>query len=120
MEKKRIEVVLDPIRSRFLVDMWLHENQLVVEFEVREQIWTDPPPFLYQDDDDQFTEDPEQSQIYISGAVKSDGCSNMTLNQDGCAQHFCDKREAVRLGELLGRIYDIAAEMMPGHAENLR
>ena len=31
----------------------------------------------------------------------------------GYLKHFCDRTEAVRLGELLGRIYDLAKEMMP-------
>lgn len=65
----------------------------------------------------EMTEDLSTSSIYLSGNIKWDGCSNMTFNeQDRCMLHFCGRQNAMYIGDLLGRLYDLALEMMPEHA----
>lgn len=56
----------------------------------------------------------EEAEVQLSGSVKWDGCSNWSLFGDPhCMTHFCSKQEAVDIGTLLGRLYDLAAEMVP-------
>ncbi|SRR5260221_9260381 len=119
--RKRVELVLDERTGRFLVDFWCFSaDKLVVEFEVREQLFAEPGPMLYRDEHDDFTEDPEQAELYLDGAIRFDGCSNVDFKTDSSLKHFCDRGEAARIGALLARLYDLAAEMMPEHAESLR
>ena len=67
-----------------------------------------------------YTENIEEAQIYLSGSIKWGGCSNINLgiDQQKCL-HFCSKQKAKNIGTLLGRIYDLAAEMMPRHSKNI-
>ncbi len=61
-----------------------------------------------------FAESLEDAHVYLDGFVKWDGCSNWTFAGELCPPlHFCDKQEAVNIGELLARLYDWAAELIP-------
>lgn len=54
------------------------------------------------------------AQVYLSGSIKWDGCSNLRFDeQDDTMLHFCGKQAAVDTGTLLGRLYDMAAEIIP-------
>ena len=54
------------------------------------------------------------AQVFLSGHVKWDGCSNVVFDeQEQAALHFCGKEMATNVGVLLGRIYDLAAELIP-------
>jgi len=56
----------------------------------------------------------KDAQVYLEGRVKWDGCSDFRFTEhDRCALHFCEKESAQNLGVLMGRIYDMAKEMMP-------
>lgn len=51
----------------------------------------------------------------LTGTIKWDGCSNF---QHGICLHFCGRAMAKEFGELLQKLYDVAAELLPEHAEN--
>lgn len=105
LDYRRTEMVLG--NNGFLVDTWFSsQDRLVVHFEVREQV-NDDPEFLYSNANNEPVTDPNKAQIYISGHMKWDQCSNISL-----PDHFCYREEVVRLGDLLGRIYDLAKEMI--------
>jgi hypothetical protein len=50
----------------------------------------------------------DEERIFFTGFVKWDGCSNWDMGL-----HFCSKKQAVELGTLLGRLYGLAARMIP-------
>ena len=68
---------------------------------------------------DPETDDQAQAEVFISGHVKWDGCSNWNIGSDGVMLHFCSVRQAERLGELLRWLYEWADEMMH-HTDTLR
>ena len=56
----------------------------------------------------------EEAQVYLSGSIKWDGCSNLHFGeQKRCSLHFCGKQEAMNVGVLMGRLYDLAAKIIP-------
>jgi hypothetical protein len=62
-----------------------------------------------------MTEDLAIAQVFLSGSIKWDGCSNLQFDaQEHCMLHFCGKKAATDVGVLLGRLYEMAWEMMPG------
>lgn len=55
-----------------------------------------------------------EAELFLSGSVKWDGCSNLRFDeQDHVMLHFCSKKDAVAIGTLLGRVYDIAHDILP-------
>lgn len=58
-------------------------------------------------------EKPELAQVYLSGHIKWDGCANLRFDeQDRVMLHFCGRRDAEKVGKLLGRLYDNAADLI--------
>jgi hypothetical protein len=61
-----------------------------------------------------------EAELFLSGSVKWDGCSNLRFDhQDNVMLHFCGRKEATSIGVLLGRLYDLAAAMVPAFDESL-
>lgn len=59
--------------------------------------------------------DMQSIELYLSGSIKCDGCSNMRFDrQDSAMLHFCSKKEAADIGVLMNRLYELAAGMLPG------
>jgi hypothetical protein len=57
-----------------------------------------------------------EAEILLSGSVKWDGCSNMNFDeQDRVMLHFCSKTDAANIGVLMTRLYEWAAEIIPGN-----
>jgi|ERR1700723_2579379 len=86
------------------------------DFICYQSISTDVNQPLYRrkDDSNQWTENISEAEIFLSGFVKWDECSNWLFNiQDDCMIHFCVKEEAEQVGRLFGRLYDLAAELIP-------
>lgn len=55
----------------------------------------------------------ENAQIYVSGEIKRDGCSNIRFDQqDRVRLHFCDQDDIENLGKFLSGLYELAAEIM--------
>lgn len=49
----------------------------------------------------------ENADVFMSGHIKWDGCSNIKFDeQDRCMLHFCGKKDAMKIGELMERLYD--------------
>lgn len=120
--RRRETIVLGPDPAKpFECDHYLvdadYVNECVVGYEIRKVIYTEPGPVLYNQADSGITENPDRAEVLFSGSVRFDGCSNSHL--DGECLHFCSKSEAVRFGELLGRVYDIVREMLPRYAADL-
>src|SRR5579863_10552918 len=59
------------------------------------------------------TENYKEAQVYLSGYVKWEGCSNFKFDvQDYIRLHFCSKEDAEGVGKLLGKLYNIAKELL--------
>lgn len=58
---------------------------------------------------DDHVEDPDRAEAFWQGSIKWDGCSNWNLMTDGVMAHFCGREDAMSIGPLMGRLYDLAA-----------
>jgi hypothetical protein len=58
----------------------------------------------------------EEAETFLTGQIKWDGCAHLYPRE---YVHICSKDDARRWGEMLTRLYDLAAEMMPGWREYL-
>jgi hypothetical protein len=54
----------------------------------------------------------DEAEVFVEGSIKWDGCSNLTHGVDGRCIHSCSREEAMKIGALIGRLYDIARDMM--------
>lgn len=59
----------------------------------------------------EFVETFDGAAVYLAGAVKWDGCSNWSFDNDGTELHFCDADQAANIGELFRRLYAWAKEL---------
>jgi len=60
------------------------------------------------------TRDISKAQVFMSGNIKWDGCSNIVFDaQEYSALHFCGKNDLLNVGRLLHCIYDFAARNIP-------
>ncbi len=94
----------------------------VLDFKVYEILWKEPDGTFAFDREGSIGSDPvlttSEAQVYLSGGIKWDGCSNMHFDeQDRVMLHFFSKREAMNTGVLLGRLYDLAAKLIPAWSE---
>lgn len=57
----------------------------------------------------------ERAQVFVSGSIKFDGCADFQFDeQEGdCNLHTCSKQDLINIGVLLGRLHDMAGEMIP-------
>lgn len=95
-----------------------HEHY--AEFTVYTVLWLseeDRPIFQKKDamTSPEPTTDLSQAEVYLSGSVKWDGCSNLTFGDDSnYALHFCGKKEAIEnTGNLIANVYDLAKDIIP-------
>lgn len=58
-------------------------------------------------------EDRSLAQVFLSGSIKWDGCSDMTIDDEPL--HFCGRSNAEEFAALLEAIYDLAAELIPSY-----
>ena len=90
----------------------------VIEFQVLRVFGeSDDGTIEWGNDEDAMTR-PTQSlaeaSVYMSGGLKWDGCMNMQFDeQDRVMLHFCGKADATRIGDVLGRIYDVLGPLIP-------
>ena len=60
------------------------------------------------------TYDLSKAQPFLHGGVKWDGCSNWHFDeQDRVMIHGCRREDLTRIGEVMARCWDMAAEMLP-------
>jgi hypothetical protein len=64
---------------------------------------------------DTETTDIEKATRFMHGCVKWDGCSHN--NFDSAYIHGCERKEMTRIGILFDKLFDLACERMPQHAE---
>lgn len=56
----------------------------------------------------------DDAEIYLHGDVKWDGCSNWYFDeQDRAMLHGCSRHDVARIGEILGRCWDLARDLCP-------
>ena len=66
------------------------------------------------------TGDIEKADVFCSGDVKWDGCTNFQFDeQERCALHCCDRKSLADIGELLRRVHVLAEEKIPKAAHDL-
>jgi hypothetical protein len=72
---------------------------------------------IYNRDGYQSSPDPveglESAQVALSGSVKWDGCSDITIDDEPL--HFCGRSNMEEFAALLSAIYDLAAELIPSY-----
>jgi len=71
--------------------------------------------YEYEDEDGAILglHDHNKSDVFMQGAVKWDGCSNWTFeNQENCAIHFCGEEEAALLGTIMRAAYNITRDII--------
>lgn len=55
----------------------------------------------------------EESEPYLHGDVKWDGCSNWSFDeQERCVLHGCNRQDLFNLGEVMARCWDWADELI--------
>lgn len=72
---------------------------------------------LYNRDGYQTSPDPVEdrnaAQVMLSGSIKWDGCSDMTVDDEPL--HFCSRSYMEEFQCVLSAIYDLAAEVIPSY-----
>ncbi len=58
------------------------------------------------------TDDITKAEWFLRGSIKWDGCSNLEFNDGDVMLHFCGKRQAMGVGIVLGRLYDLARKVI--------
>lgn len=58
-------------------------------------------------------EDRAAAQVALSGSIKWDGCSDITIDDEPL--HFCGRGDAEEFAQLLTAIYNLAAELIPSY-----
>lgn len=107
---------------QFTVAAELGENRVFVSFKVLDvKGLTEHGEPLYEPTEDApenpdgytDTTDPLHAEPYLHGSVKWDGCSDWRFDeQDNCMLHGCSRADVQRFGDVLGRCWDLAGEMM--------
>jgi hypothetical protein len=72
---------------------------------------------IYNRDGYESSPDPVEhrslAQAVLSGSIKWDGCSNMTIDDEPL--HFCGRSDVEEFATVLSAIYDVAAELIPSY-----
>lgn len=58
-------------------------------------------------------EDRSAAQVMLSGSIKWDGCSDLTIEDEPL--HFCGRSDIEEVAKVLSAIYDLAAELIPSY-----
>lgn len=58
-------------------------------------------------------EDRDAAQVVLSGSIKWDGCSDLTIEDEPL--HLCGRVAAEEFAALLSAVYDVAAELIPSY-----
>lgn len=90
----------------------------VIDFEVIEEFGKEQDGSPIWGNDEGPSMEPatswETASVYLSGGLKWDGCINMQFDaQDRAMLHFCGKKDAMRLGAIMERIYDHLGPIIP-------
>lgn len=70
--------------------------------------WDDGAP-NFDTPEGEPTGDFGEAEVFCHGSIRFDGCLNMNFPQDSHIVHLCGRTNAVHLGRLMSRLYDLAA-----------
>lgn len=88
-----------------------HVDYTLYEIEYWDEIGEQEDP-VYRNEEGTYTKDIEKANVYAHGFVKWDGCSNWEFDeQERGMLHGCDRKDLIRLGEVLARCWDKTAEL---------
>lgn len=87
-----------------------------VVYEIEGELPNGTP--LYHKADSHCHPDPvellEESEPYLNGSVKWDGCSNWHIDeQDRIMIHGCCRSDLLKIGEVMARCFDWTKELLP-------
>jgi hypothetical protein len=114
----------EPVRHfddlRFTVTAELHENECSVAFKCYRFVLDTSSGERHYPEPDAACNFPgvltiDESEVYISGSVRFDGCSNWMFDESnrGTNLHFCSREEFAEISELMARCWDWAKELIP-------
>ncbi len=68
-----------------------------------------------------WVSDLDEARVFAHGRVKWDGCSDWHFDeQEQCMLHGCSRRDIQRIGDVLGKCWDLASELIPSwHGRDL-
>lgn len=65
------------------------------------------------------TDDFEKAELFLSGSIKWDGCSNWDFHDHDGMAHFCGKNDATGLGRLMDHLYTITSERLTTYDKDI-
>lgn len=101
--------------ENYAISIKIHENNCVIDFEVKKIIAEDKTwHYTIKDAICNFDTTPnfEDGQVFLSGGIKWDGCSNWNFNDKQVMIHFCGRSDATSIGRLIDHLYQIAKERL--------
>ena len=61
----------------------------------------------------------DESEVYVSGSVRRDGCSNWHFDeQDRAMLHGCTKFDLLNLGKILAECWEMTSDLCPNWLED--
>jgi len=60
-----------------------------------------------------FVDDRAAAQVMLSGSIKWDGCSDITIDDEPL--HFCGRSDMQEFADLLLAIYGVASDLIPSY-----
>lgn len=108
--------MLDNFDNEYLISSTL--NGMVVDFTVYQILGIQEDGKVLMNKKDYVSspdpvESPDDADVFLDGSIKWDGCSNWDFHTDACMAHFCSRDSAIKLGALMGRMYEIAEILIP-------
>lgn len=97
------------------ITLLLTVEEYNIGFVIYEHVGTDANgAILYESEHGKYVESVEDSEIFMHGYIKWDGCSNWHIDsQDSGMLHFCDKTEFKKIGDIMAYCWDITEEILP-------
>jgi hypothetical protein len=56
----------------------------------------------------------DEGEIFLTGSVRQNGCSNWDFNTREIQWHFCDRESAAGVGRLLDHLYQVTTVRLDG------
>lgn len=123
-ELNRVTAKQDRFEQYLILHDFIYGHDIVLEFmvfKVTGEYADGTSSFELRDSSScDATENLSEAQVFLSGSIKWDGCSNWHFDdQDNCMLHFCGVKDASSIGRLMERMYDITAAEMPSFDRDL-
>lgn len=83
-------------------------------------VFNDDGSLLLDTDGRGHTASLDEAEVVVTGYIRWDGCSNFYFGEEGGLMlHFCGVKQAIQVGTLLERLYEMAAELIPEHEPDI-